>query len=135
MKTFVQQFIFFIAFLSVIAFLSGCCFRDIRYYYEYIPGTAKITAIEISQYNPDGTKSYRDVFFDFIPHDPLAPQRYRYKNISDSHQRLFVNSYGNLHISWVTKKNVKIGNNYAAIRMEKKNGCGGAPVVFDVQVE
>jgi hypothetical protein len=114
--------------------VSACCTGSVRDYYEHIEGKAEITVIEVSQYNPDGKSAFRDVFFRFIPKDPEAASKYKFKNFTDEKQRLFVNSRGNLLATWVEKQNIKIGNVYNAFRLEKKGRCGGAPVVFDVQI-
>lgn len=124
----------FVIFSLFTLFILGCCTGSVRDYYDDIPGRAKITSIEISKYNPDGTSSFRDVFFDFIPDDASAPTRYRFKNTKDEKQRLFVGYRGNLPAAWVSEKGLKVGNIYPAVRMEKKGSCGGAPVVFEVEV-
>lgn len=123
------------ALIIFLFFITACCTGNVRDYYDHIPGKAKITSIEVSVYSPDGKSSFREVFFEFIPDDPSAPARYRFKNFKDEKQRLFIEYRGILPAEWVRKSDIKVGSVYPAVRMEKKGSCGGAPVVFEVRVE
>lgn len=112
----------------------GCASLDPHRNYDAIPGTARIVEIVDSRYDPTGEREYVDVYFDFIPEDPLSPRTYRYPGCTDTRRRLFVDHRGNLPRSWVQEKGIKVGQEYPAMRYERVSGRG-SPVFFEVTVE
>ena len=121
------------AILVVLAALSACCLTsgNRESNYEAVEGTALITEVRKSDYDPlPGKVTFMDVYFDFIPSDPAAPARYRHPRFRDTHVRLFVNSRGNLLQGWVDGKGIRKGKRYPARRYEKKGGYGSSPPVF-----
>lgn len=111
-----------------------CCstFR-IEDHYKAFRGTAVITGIKDSPYNPDGKNNYSDIFFNFTPDDGNAPAMYKYKKWKDTGVQLSYKSRMNHFKPWIEKMNITTGNRYEAVRYEKKSGLGSAPpVVFKV---
>ncbi|MFW6181577.1 MAG: hypothetical protein ACOC8N_07500 [Spirochaetota bacterium] len=117
--------------LAAVVFGAGCACLDPARRYEAFPGTARIVEVADSAYNPTGKNEFVDIYFDFIPADPTAPERYRYPGWADTHQRLFINHRGNLLRAWVEETGLEVGDEYPAVRRERIRG-GGSPVVFEV---
>jgi len=120
--------------IGLIFISFSCVNKSVENYYNLYYGTAKITSIKISQYNPSNDNSYYDIFFDFTLNNK-ENKKYKYLKFSDKNNRLFINHRGNLHKKWIISTGIKEGDVYPAIRFEKKGAFGGAPVFFKVEVK
>jgi hypothetical protein len=120
--------------IPVLLLLFAACVTDPKDNYTAYHGSAKIVSIETSAYNPTGKHEYVDIYFDFIPDDPQAPEQYRYKTELDKNQRLFYDHRGNLHKNWVEDTGIRVDNVYPAVRYERTRHIFGAPVFFEVDV-
>ncbi len=121
-------------FIFIIFAVQGCKY-NIRDYYNPFPGKVTIVEIKDSQYNPTGKKNYSDIFMDFVPDNPTAPSRYRFKKWKDTHVQLSHRSRMNLYKPWIKKIGIKEGNVYKAIRYEKNSFGSSTPVIFKVDLE
>jgi len=121
-------------FILIIIVAPGCKY-NIRDYYNPFPGKVTIVEIKDSQYNPNGKKSYSDIYMDFAPDDVSAPSRYRFKKWKDTRVQLSHKSRMNHYKPWVKKAGIKEGNVYKAIRYEKNSFGSSAPVIFKVNLE
>lgn len=121
--------------IILLIFVATGCKYNIRDYYKPIPGKVTIVEIKNSQYNPNGKKSYSDIFMNFVPNDLSAPSRYRFKKWKDTHVQLSHRSRMNHYKPWIKKAGIKEGNVYKAIRYEKNSFGSSAPVIFKVSLE
>ena len=112
------------------------CKSNIKDYYKPFEGKVIITKIRDSMYNPSGNNMYSDIFMDFMPDDPVAPEQYRYKKWEDKGIRFSYKSRMNFYKPWIRKAGIKVGNSYRATRYEKFRGFGSScPVVFKVYLD
>ena len=98
-------------------------------------GKAKIASIVPSKEN-DGkdSSSYMELYFDFIPSDPDAGQKYQYPEKRDSNILLQYDNRKSFHKNWIMKWGLKTGNEYPALRHEGSGKVTGGHVYYDVEL-
>jgi len=113
--------------------LLGCFKYHIEDNYKAFHGTAVITKIKDSVYNPGGENKYSDIFFNFSLDKKDLIAKYRFQKWKDNNVQLSFNSRMNHYKPWIKKMKIAVGKKYKAIRYEKRSGMGSSsPVVFKV---
>ena len=113
------------------ASISGCV-TSFEERYAAHHGEALITAIQISSYDPGRDSFYREIIFDFTPHEPEARAAYLYPAWSDRRRTFFDKHRAAVSRKLVEDSGIQAGQRYPAVRYERKGGWGGVPVLFEI---
>jgi len=82
-------------------------------------GKAVITKIADSKTgSADDTVGYVDIYFNFVPSDAGAMDKYLCRECPDNNIKLFYDNRESFHANWVKKWEIKPGSSYPAIRHE-----------------
>ncbi|UCG52448.1 MAG: hypothetical protein JSW58_02545 [Candidatus Latescibacterota bacterium] len=97
--------------------------------YDSIPGTATIRTI-----SPDTTPfkicdDAVNVYFDFEPDDPNAPDDYRFPAWPDTRRSLFIADGKNPPYGWIEAEGIAEGTQHPCVRLEINKGTC-TPVMF-----
>jgi len=99
-------------------------------------GKAVISEIAPSKDNSgNGSSGYVDIYFNFIPSDPHAPDKYLCGECPDRKIRLFYDNRDSFHSTWVMKWGIKPGKEYTAVRHELLRKDNRASVSHEVFLE
>jgi len=134
------KFINSVLFSAVIfLMLSGCSSKvvtsaDKEPELIYYSGKAKITSIVPSTESPD--RGMYHIYYDFTPLNASYQSQYKYPMTSDKNIKLYHDHRESFHMNWIKKWNIKEGNIYPALRLERKiNLVSGNNVNFEILLD
>ncbi len=137
MKTKVFYYLLISASLFVI--LPGCSSKVITPVAKepeliYYSGKAKITAI-VPSTESSGRGMYY-IYYDFTPLKTSHLSQYKYPATGDNNIKLYHDHRESFHANWIKKWDIKEGNIYPALRLEKKiNLVSGNNVSFEILLD
>lgn len=121
-----------LSFFLLLAFFPVSCKRDDdqdKYMtggpcdYALMPGTATI----VSVHEQSGSL---EIIFDFVPHDPIEADKYRFAQGSDSYQTHTFEISEKSPRAWAEKRGLIEGSQHQCVRMDLIEGTC-TPLVFD----